>query len=35
MDYPLHFLDFETAGPAIPHYPGTRPYQTIPWILFP
>lgn len=31
MDYPLHFLDFETAGPAIPHYPGTRPYQTIPF----
>ena len=31
MDYPLHFLDFETAGPAIPHYRRTRPYQTIPF----
>lgn len=31
MEYPLHFLDFETVGPAIPRYTGTRPYQTIPF----
>ena len=29
--YPVHFLDFETLGTAIPRYPGTRPYQTIPF----
>jgi predicted RecB family nuclease len=29
--YPVHFLDFETLGPAIPRYAGTRPYQTIPF----
>jgi len=29
--YPVHFLDFETIGSAIPRYPGTRPYQTIPF----
>ena len=31
MEYPIHFLDFETIGPAIPRYAGTRPYQTIPF----
>jgi hypothetical protein len=31
MEYPIHFLDFETLGPAIPLYAGTRPYQTIPF----
>lgn len=31
VDYPIHFLDFETLGPAIPRYAGTRPYQTIPF----
>jgi predicted RecB family nuclease len=31
LDYPVHFLDFETIGPAIPRYAGTRPYQTIPF----
>lgn len=31
MKYPIHFLDFETIGPAIPRYAGTRPYQTIPF----
>ena len=30
LEFPLHFLDFETVGPALPYYPGTRPYQTIP-----
>lgn len=28
--YPVHHLDFETFMPAVPRYPGTRPYQTIP-----
>ena len=27
VQYPIHFLDFETVSPAIPRYPGTRPYQ--------
>jgi predicted RecB family nuclease len=31
VEYPLHFLDFETLGSAIPRYAGTRPYQTIPF----
>ncbi len=40
IEYPLHFLDFETIGPAIPRYSGTRPYQAIPFqwsdhILYP
>ncbi|MBI3603530.1 MAG: DUF2779 domain-containing protein [Nitrospirae bacterium] len=28
--YPVHHLDFETFMPAIPKFPMTRPYQTIP-----
>jgi hypothetical protein len=28
---PVHFLDFETVAPAIPRYPGTRPYYSIPF----
>jgi predicted RecB family nuclease len=31
VEYPVHFLDFETIGPAIPRYESTRPYQTIPF----
>jgi predicted RecB family nuclease len=31
VEFPIHFLDFETIGPAIPRYEGTRPYQTIPF----
>lgn len=31
VGYPLYFLDFETFGPALPAYPGTRPYQAIPF----
>ena len=31
LEYPIHFLDFETMGTAIPRYAGTRPYQTIPF----
>ena len=29
--FPVHFLDFETFSPALPLYPGTRPYQVIPF----
>jgi len=29
--YPIHFLDFETAGSAIPRYADTRPYQAVPF----
>ncbi len=28
---PASFIDFETFGPALPHYPGTRPYERIPF----
>ncbi|MFQ5699912.1 MAG: DUF2779 domain-containing protein [Myxococcota bacterium] len=28
---PTAYLDFETMNPAIPFYPGTRPYQRIPF----
>ncbi|MBW1692213.1 MAG: DUF2779 domain-containing protein [Deltaproteobacteria bacterium] len=31
VTYPIHFLDFETVSPAIPRYPGTRPYHSIPF----
>jgi predicted RecB family nuclease len=31
VEYPVHFLDFETVGPAIPRYSQTRPFQTIPF----
>ena len=31
VESPIHFLDFETVGPAIPRYAGTRPYQAIPF----
>jgi hypothetical protein len=30
LEFPLHFLDFETIMPALPRYPGTRPYETVP-----
>lgn len=29
--YPLYYLDFETIGFAVPRWPGTRPYQQIPF----
>jgi hypothetical protein len=29
VEYPIHFLDFETVSPAIPRYSDTRPYQAI------
>jgi hypothetical protein len=31
VEYPIHFLDFETVSPPIPLYPHTRPYQAIPF----
>jgi len=31
VEYPVHFLDFETMAPAVPRYRGTRPYQAIPF----
>ena len=31
VSYPIYFLDFETFNPALPIYPGTRPYQMIPF----
>jgi len=30
LPYPRFYLDFETVGPAIPIWPGTRPYQALP-----
>ncbi len=27
--YPLHFIDFETAAPAVPLHRGLRPYQSL------
>ncbi len=30
VQHPVHHLDFETFMPAIPRFPLTRPYQTIP-----
>jgi len=30
LEAPVHFLDFETVNPALPCYPGTRPYQQVP-----
>jgi len=29
LNYPLCFLDFETIGPAVPKYDGSRPYQQL------
>jgi hypothetical protein len=31
LEYPLHFLDFETLSTAIPLFDGVRPYQQIPF----
>ncbi len=31
VEYPIHFLDFETVSPPIPRYPNTKPYDTIPF----
>jgi len=29
--WPLLYFDFETLSPAVPRYPGTRPYQQVPF----
>jgi hypothetical protein len=31
VTHPLFFMDFETYGPAIPKYAGTRPYFALPF----
>jgi hypothetical protein len=31
LRYPLFFMDFETVNPAIPRFPGMRPYDQIPF----
>ena len=31
LTYPLYFLDFETMQLAVPQFPGTKPYQQIPF----
>ena len=31
LQYPRSFLDFETINPAIPVWPGTRPFQALPF----
>lgn len=31
LSYPIYFLDFETMQQVIPQYPGTKPYQQIPF----
>lgn len=31
VEWPLYYLDFEAFQPALPRYPGTRPFQAIPF----
>ena len=31
LAWPIYHLDFETVAPALPLWPGTRPYQTVPF----
>ena len=31
LQYPIHFLDFETDNPPIPKFDGLRPYQQFPF----
>ena len=31
LQYPIHFLDFETDNPPIPRFDGLRPYQQFPF----
>jgi predicted RecB family nuclease len=31
LKYPLFFMDFETVNPAIPRFPGMRPYDPLPF----
>jgi hypothetical protein len=30
LPYPRYYLDFETIGPAVPFWAGTRPYAAVP-----
>ncbi len=30
LPYPRYYLDFETIAPAVPIWPGTRPYEILP-----
>ena len=30
LQYPIHSLDFETFSPALPRFPGMRPFQRVP-----
>ena len=30
LGYPRYYLEFETVAPAVPVWPGTRPYETLP-----
>ena len=34
LEYPLHFLDFETVNPALPIYPKSKPFQHIPFLYY-
>jgi hypothetical protein len=31
LDYPRFYLDFETVAPPVPRWPGTRPYEVLPF----
>jgi predicted RecB family nuclease len=31
LESPVFYLDFETFNPALPVYPGTRPYEAVPF----
>lgn len=31
LPYPRYYFDFEAIAPAIPRWPGTRPYQQVPF----
>lgn len=31
LEFPIHFLDFETVGSALPFYDSSRPYQQVPF----
>ncbi|MBI2603183.1 MAG: DUF2779 domain-containing protein [Deltaproteobacteria bacterium] len=33
LEFPLYFMDFETCNPALPIFPGSRPWQQIPFQL--
>ena len=31
LDFPRYYLDFETIGPAVPIFAGTRPFEALPF----